>query len=351
MKPQTFRSIENNRSYLFRLFLGAIFLCTLIYFFWSGSPFNSDKHLRLVVYAFSTQEEVLTQGIFPAFEKTWEAEMGKDLTIDGVFGPSGELSIQITSGAPADVAIFSNQRHIDRLKFSKCVDRNTKQVMIASTPLVIITRPGNPANISDFADIRQPGLQLLHGDPRNSGLGEWAILAEYGSEYLETGDHDVAEAQLKDIWQNVRLMGSSARAALTLFELGAGDVLVTYEQDAYLARQRGVPMEIIMPQRTILARHYVVIVDDNVTFNERPIVEAFLAFLQSIEGQRILKEFFYRPATIESDHLPALIHAFTEEDLGGWAQAYDRLVEYFWRTEIEPSLDLVPSASFLGRGG
>lgn len=327
--------------------LGVIFLSIFAYLIWSGSYSNADQPLRLVVYAFSTQEGVLTQAIFPAFEQAWERQTGREIVIEGVFGPSGTLSVEITLGAPADIAIFSNQKHIDWLKFSNCVDRNTEQLMIASTPLVIVTRPGNPAQISDFSDLAQPGIQLLHGDPNNSGVGEWAVLAEYGSAYLETGNHTTAESQLKNIWQNVRLVGSSARTIMTLFELGAGDTMVTYEQDAYFARQRGVPLEIIMPQYTILAQHYAVIIDDNVTSVERPVVEAFLAFLLNDEGQQIFGQYYFRPATYESDLLPDLISPFTEEDLGGWTQAYNRLIENYWKTEIEPDLEMEPAASFL----
>jgi sulfate transport system substrate-binding protein len=315
---------------------------------WNGIQVNKGRPLHLVVYAFSTQREVLTQGIFPAFEQAWESETGRDLFLEGVFGPSGTLSVQITQGAPADVAVFSNQRHIDWLKYSKVVNKDTDQVMIASTPLVILTRPGNPLGISDFADLTQPGIQLLHGDPLSSGVGEWAVLAEYGSAFLETGDQNAAEAQLKDIWQNVRLLGSSARVTLTLFELGAGDALITYEQDAWFARERDIPLEVIMPQRTILAKHYAVIIDKNVSSTERPVVEALLAFIMGDEGQKILSQYYFRPATFESDILPSLTAPFTEKDLGGWAQAYNRIIENYWKTNIEPDLELVPVAEFRG---
>ena len=317
---------------------------------WGGIRLDKNQPLQLIVYAFSTQREVLTQGIFPVFEQAWESETGMDLILEGVFGPSGTLSVRITQGASADVAIFSNQRHIDWLKFSKVVNKDTDQVMIASTPLVILTRSENPAGISDFADLVQPGIQLLHGDPVSSGVGEWAVLAEYGSAYLEKRDHNSAEAQLKDIWQNVHLLGSSARVTLTLFELGAGDALITYEQDARFAQERSVPLEVIMPQRTILARHYAVIIDKNVTSVERPVVEAFLAFILSNEGQQILSQYYFRPVKFESDLLPALNHPFTEEDLGGWAQAYDRIIENYWKNNIEPDLELVPAATFRGIG-
>lgn len=330
--------------------LGISILSMLVYLFWRENWSKNKQPLHLFVYAFSTQEEVLTQGIFPAFKQNWEAETGQDLTINSVFGPSGTLALQITQGAPADIAILSNQRHIDWLKFSRCVDKDTDEVLIASTPLVIITRSGNPKAISDYASLTQPGIALLHADPRNSGVGEWAVLAEYGSAYLETGDHNIGLSQLHDIWQNVQLLGISARATLALFELGAGDAFVTYEQDAYLARERHVPLEMIMPQRTILTRNYAVIVDDNVTQRERPVIEAFLAFIQSSEGQHILKQYYYRPATAENDELPVLNHPFTEEDLGGWHQAYNDLIENYWKTEIEPNLKLEPATTYLGRG-
>jgi ABC-type sulfate transport system substrate-binding protein len=330
--------------------LAAVFILVLVYY--GGRSLTAASHSpdRLVVYAFSTQEEVLSQGIIPAFEAAWKTKTGEDLTIEGVFGPSGTLAGQINLGAPADVAIFSNERNIEWLKLGKRVHRDTDPVLIAATPLVIITRPGNPANLAEFEDLTQPGLQLLHADPRSSGVGEWALLAEYGSAYLSSGDVDSARAQLAAIWDNVRVIGSSARATLTLFELGAGDALVTYEQDALLAQERGVPLEICTPQRTILARHFAVIIDDNVNAAERPVAEAFLNFLLSTAGQQILSQYHLRPATIDTSELPEIRHPFTESDLGGWAQAYDNLIEKFWMQEIEPQLKLEPASTYLGIG-
>ena len=338
----TGKKLKHSVKWLSGLFLLIIIICMI----WSGIRNNADQPYRLVVYGFSTQEEVLTQGIIPAFEQIWEAESGKELIFEGVFGPSGTLALQITKGASADVAIFSNQRHIDWLKYGKSVDKDTEQLMIASTPLVILTRRGNPKMISDFSDLTQPGIKLLHGDPIGSGVGEWAVLAEYGSAYLETGNHDFAKTQLEAIWQNVRLLGSSARTTMALFELGAGDALITYEQDAHLARERSIPLEIIMPQRTILARHYAVIIDKNVTASERPIVEAFLDFILSDDGQKIFSDYYFRPPTNESELLPSLICSFTEDDLGGWSKAYDLLIEKYWKTKIEPNLELLPTTTF-----
>lgn len=255
-------------------------------------------------------------------------------------------SQQIVDGAPADIAVLSNQRHIDWLIFNQRVNRNTQAVLIASTPMVIVTRPENPGRITDFADLAKPGILLLHADPGSSGAGEWSLLAEYSSAYLATGERSSAEAQLKNIWQNVRLAGSSARVDMTLFELGACDALVTYEQDAYLALQRGVPLEIVSPPRTILAEHYAVIVDDNVTARERQAVEGLMQFIGSDQGQQILSDYYFRTAGNASRDLPDLIDPFTVEDLGGWTEAYNTLIVDLWMTDIKPLL-LLENASVL----
>lgn len=332
--------------------LGAALLIVTAYYGGRAVLTNAHAPVRLVVYAFSTQEEVLTQGIFPAFEQVWEAETGRELTIEGVFGPSATLAGQINLGAPADVALFSNAQHVTWLQVSRLVRRDTQSAVIGCTPLVIVTRPGlshaQILPITTFADLANPDLQLLHADPQSSGAGEWAVLAEYGSAFLESGNRAAAEQQLKAIWRNVRLLGPSARATLTLFELGAGDALVTYEQDARLALERGVPLDIVVPPRTIVAQHVAVIVDDNVTRAERPAAKAFIDYLLSDAGQGILSRYHLRPAGREDDRFPALAFPFTVEELGGWSRAYTELVDELWRAEIEPRQELEFGPILLG---
>jgi sulfate transport system substrate-binding protein len=315
--------------------------------------------VNLVVYAFSSQEEVLTQSIFPAFEQAWEAKTGQPLLIQGVFGPSGILAGQINLGAPADVALFSNAQHVTQLKFGHRVRRETQPVTYGYSPIAIVTRRGNPASIATFADLAQPGLQLVHADPIGSGAGQWAVLAEYGSALPESSDQaadapirsDAAEAQLQAIWHNVRLLAPSARATMTLFELGAGDALVTYEQDALLAKERGVPLEIVIPPRTIIAQHMAVIVDDNVTPRERPVAQAFIAYLRSDAGQQAFSRYHLRPATLDRGPFPNASQSFfTAEALGGWSQAYFELIEVLWYAKIEARLDLEVAPRLLEPG-
>jgi ABC-type sulfate transport system substrate-binding protein len=248
------------------------------------------------------------------------------------------------------VAILSNSQHVTQLKIGRRVRYKTEPEAFGSTPIVIVTRPGNPENISGFADLAQPGLQLLHPNPSSSSAGEWAVLAEYGSAFLESNDQAAAVTQLKDIWRNLRLLGPSARATMTLFELGACDAFVTYEHDALLAQERGVLLEVVIPPRTILASHVVVVVDDNVTAAERPVVQAFIDYLLSDAGQQILQRYHVRPAAPDSDLYPEPDLPFVVEDLGGWTQAYSRLLQGVWQEEVESRLDPEPEPTLLDLG-
>lgn len=311
---------------------------------------GTDSPVHLVVYAFSTQEEVFTQGIFPSYEQKWEAAEGRDLVIEGVFGASGTLAGQINLGAPADVAVLSNAKHADSLKIGRRLNRDTQPVVIGCTPLVITVHAGSPFVVREYADLAQTGLNLIHASPRSSGAGQWAMLAEYGSALLPAGNHDTAQAQLEAIWGNVRLMADSARAAMTLFELGAGDAMVTYEQDALRARDRGVGLEIVYPSRTIVAEHVAVLVDDNVTGAERSAAQGLIDYLLSDAGRQILTRYHLRPESCQSEPFVSLVGPFSVQDLGGWSQAYSGLVESIWYTEIEPNLKLEPVPGLLGVG-
>jgi sulfate transport system substrate-binding protein len=307
--------------------------------------------VKLVVYAFSTQEEVLTQRIFPDFEQAWEADTGRELIIEGVFGPSGTLAGQINLGSPADVALLSNEQHVNWLKIGRRVEWDTEPVVVSRTPMVIVTRPANPAHITSFSDLAQPGLRLLHADPRSSGAGDWAVLAVYGSALLGSGDQAQAQAQLEAVWDNVVMLAPSARAALTLFELGVSDALITYEQDARLALARSVPLEIIIPPRTIEAQHVATIIESNVTPPEQAAAQAFINYLLSDAGQQAFTSYHLRPVDDTGEAFPPLVQPFTAAELGGWSIAYPELVEKLWEKKIETRLKLEPAIQLLNSRG
>ena len=325
--------------------LGFLVIASTAYYGWQVYGIDGNSPVQLIVYAFSTQEEVFTQGIFPAFKQSWESTADTDLIIKGVFGPSGTLAGQINLGAPADVAIFSNENHINWLKIGHLVEDDVQPLFFGTSPVVIVTRPGNPAGIEDFSDLRQPDLILLHADPRSSGAGEWSLIAVYGSIYLETEDESTSLKQLQEIWHNVKLMAPSARSTLTLFELGAGDALITYEQDAMLAQDRGVALDVVVPSPTILTQPAAVAINKNINRSERAAAQAFLDFLSSAQGQTIFAHYHLRPASPEGPGQFPQISTFTTEDLGGWSTVYSQLLKSYWEKEILPTLSLDAESS------
>lgn len=120
-------------------------------------------------------EKALIEDIFPVFKQVWEDQTRNELTIDGVFSPSGGLVGQINPGSQADVAIVRNLRQLDWLKMGKMVENNPEPILIASTPIVFVTREGNPNGIYNFSDLGKTGLQIINADSTSSGVWEWII--------------------------------------------------------------------------------------------------------------------------------------------------------------------------------
>lgn len=339
--------LDKNTTRVVGLSICLLLLLLIAYFETRGLDPGKPAGDQLIVYAFSTQEEVFTQGIFPAFVRYWETTRGEQITISGVFGSSGTLAGQISLGAPADVAVLSSENHLNYLIISRAVNKDTRPVYIGSSPVVIVTRPGNPARIAAFGDLARSGLILIQADPRSSGVGEWSLLAEYGSFYLQSKDQTSSLEQVRAVWKNVRLIAPSARSALTLFELGAGDALITYEQDALLAVDRGIPLEIVIPDSTILAEPVAVGIDSNITRSERQAVDAFLEFLSSPEARQIFSSYYLRTSAPESSGKFRTATTFTTADLGGWSAAYSQLLKPYWNEHIFPELSLLEESTLI----
>lgn len=306
---------------------------------------QKPSHRTLTVYAFSTEEEVMIQDIFPAFQVHWEHLTGGEMTFRGMFTGSEEIANAILDGAPAEVAILSNEYHSTWLHIANQVQTDWHDFpnagIVSRSPLVIVVRPGNPLAITDWVDLARPGVKLIHADPRTSGVAQWGLLAEYGSALLTLGNSEAASTQLEAIWANVISTPSSARDAMKEFLFGAGDALVTYEQDALLAKSRGADIEIVTPPATIVSEHVVVIVDRNVNDREQEIVRTFVNFLWSERAQQALTHYYFRAVTDEAlnqgvPEFHQVERPFTVDDLGGWSKAYHEIINGIWQEQIAP---------------
>jgi sulfate transport system substrate-binding protein len=320
-----------------------------LYAVWPWLPGGAQASTRtIVVYGFSILDEVMNAGVFPAFQAEWQARTGERVEFIASFAGSGTITNQAIMGVPAEVMILSLELDALRLMGNRVLPGPTWRDLphggvLNRTPFILLVRPGNPQRITDFADLTREGVGVVHPDPLTSGGAQWGILAEYGSALRESGDAQRAFEQLLGVWRNVVAQAASARAARTQFENGFGDVLITYEQEALYDRARGkLQAEIVYPPSTILSEHTVVVIDKNVSAQNRELVAAFVAFLWSETAQRIFVEHGFRSVderlNEQNRDFGAIAAPFTVGDLGGWPQAKREIIEAVWKERVLPQV-------------
>lgn len=307
-------------------------ICALLFAACLPGGQNDKGGRTITVYGFSIMKEALEKEIYPAFAAKWKAEHGEEIHFVSSFAGSETVTNQILQGAPADIAILSIERDVDRMIAAGHIPNDwyvtPQKSIVNKTPFVILVRKGNPKGILDFPDLAKPGVKLIHPDPVSSGGAQWSILAIYGSELKKseaaggTADANRAVQTLQAIWKNVISTPGSAREARTQFETGYGDALVTYELEGLLMKQMGQPVEVIVPKATIFSEHPVAIIDRNVTAEERPVVEAFRNYLWSDEAQKAFVKNHFRSVTNESfndanTEFAKIEQPFTVEMFGG----------------------------------
>ncbi|HEV2762737.1 MAG TPA: sulfate ABC transporter substrate-binding protein [Pyrinomonadaceae bacterium] len=304
----------------------------------------------ITLYGFSVVKEVLEKAVFPGFAAKWKQEHGEDVTFTSSFAGSETITNQILQGVGADVAILSIERDVDRLTQGGAVTSDWRsrpaRGIVNKTPFIILVRQGNPKGIRDFADLAKPGVKVVHPDPVSSGGAQWSILAMYGSELKKAeaqgGGRDEAQAlqTLKAVWKNVFSTPGSAREAHTQFETGYGDALITYELEGLLMKGAKTDVEIVVPESTIFSEHPAVVIDRNVSADERPVLDAFMQYLWGEEAQRAFVQYHFRSATDESldaanPGFARIPLPFTVEYLGGWGKAYPDIIERVWRDQVQ----------------
>jgi sulfate/thiosulfate transport system substrate-binding protein len=318
----------------------------------SGTSERKGGARVITLYGFSVMKEVMDRAVLPAFAEKWKREQGEDVRFVTSYAGSETITNQILQGVAADVGIFSIERDVDRLVEKQLVKADWKASaprgsLVNETPFIILVRKGNPKGIRDFADLAKPGVKLIHPDPDSSGGAMWSILAIHGSELkksqAESGAADRARALdlLKSVWKNVISTPGSAREARTQFETGYGDALITYELEGLLMKQANMPFEIVVPRSTILSEHPAVLIDKNVTADERPLCDAFMQYLWSDEAQQAFVKYHFRAVTNEAFNdanreFARVELPFTVGDLfGGWERAYPDVIDGVWRKQVK----------------
>lgn len=270
------------------------------------------------------------------FAKYWKEKTGQIVTINQSHGGSGKQARAIIDGLDADIATLALGFDVDALwqKGGLITESWQSKLPNNSSPytstIVFLVAKGNPKGIKDWADLVKPGVGVITPNPKTSGGARWNYLAAWAFAAKKfNGDVEQIKPFMTNLFRNVLVLDTGARGATTTFvERGIGDVLISWENEAFLAiHELGKDrFEIVIPSISILAEPPVTVVDKVVKkHGTEEISKAYLEHLYSEEGQSLVARHYYRPrlesvAKKYADRFPE-VNLITIEYFGGWQKA------------------------------
>ncbi|WP_431603400.1 sulfate ABC transporter substrate-binding protein [Bordetella petrii] len=299
----------------------------------SAALAQSGKELLNVSYD-PTRE--LYRAVNEKFIAAYKKETGTGLTIRQSHGGSGKQARSVIDGLDADVVTLALAYDIDAIADRGLIAKDWQaRLPDNSSPytstIVFLVRKGNPKQIKDWDDLLKDGVEVITPNPKTSGGARWNYLAAWAYELDRTGG-DAAKAKefVRKLYQHVPVLDTGARGSTTTFvERGQGDVLLAWENEAFLALNELGPdkFDIVVPSLSILAEPPVAIVDRNVDRKgTRKVAEAYLKFLYTPEAQEIIAQNYYRPinkdvAAKYRDKFPDLKLVKLGDVFGTWREA------------------------------
>ncbi|HVI75094.1 MAG TPA: sulfate ABC transporter substrate-binding protein [Anaeromyxobacteraceae bacterium] len=295
----------------------------------------SDRAATLLNASYDPTRE-LYERVNAAFSQRWKARTGQAVTVKQSHGGSGKQARSVIDGLEADVVTLALAYDVDAvakagllaLDWQKRLPQNASPY---TSTIVFLVRHGNPRHVQDWDDLVKPGVQVITPNPKTSGGARWNYLAAWAHALKKHGgDEAKAKEFVKALYKNVPVLDSGARGATTTFvERGIGDVLLAWENEAFLAVERlgKGQLEIVVPRSSILAEPPVAWVDRNVDrHGTRAVAQAYLEFLYTPEGQELAARSFYRPrdpavAARYAARFPKIDLVTVDGAFGGWAQA------------------------------
>lgn len=275
-----------------------------------------------------------------AFAEHWQAEKGETVRIQTTHGGSGQQARAVIDGLDADVVTLALEADINAIADATGKVRDDWRGTLGNnnapytSTIVFLVRKGNPKNLADWGDLVKEGVEVITPNPKSSGGARWNLLAAWawGLREFEGNEKETAEF-VGDIYRNVPVLDGGARGSTTTFvQRGIGDVLLAWENEAFLAIEELGPeaFDIVVPSISILAEPPVALIDANVEAKgTREVAAAYLDYLYSDVGQNIAAKHYYRPSNpgvvdpVELERFPDL-QLVTIDDLGGWKDVQPR---------------------------
>ena len=296
----------------------------------------SAKDITLLNVSYDPTRE-LYQDFNAAFSKYWLEKTGDKVTVKGSHGGSGKQARAIIDGLDADVATLALAYDVDQLyEKGKLIPKDwQKRLTHNSSPytstIVLLVRKGNPKGIKDWDDLVKPGVSVITPNPKTSGGARWNYLAAWAfAQKKYAGDEAKTKEFVGKLLKNVPVLDTGARGSTTTFvECGIGDVLLAWENEAFLAQKElGVgKFEIVIPSLSILAEPPVTVVDKFAKkHGTEQVAKAYLNYLYTEEGQEIAAKNYYRPTLASvakkyESQFPKVNLVKIDEEFGGWQKA------------------------------
>jgi sulfate transport system substrate-binding protein len=278
----------------------------------------------------------LYEAVNGAFAKQWKAKTGQDVVVKQSHGGSGKQARAVIDGLEADVVTLALAYDVDAVAKAGLLPggwqmRLPQNSSPYTSTIVFLVRKGNPKGIRGWDDLVRPGVSVVTPNPKTSGGARWNYLAAWAHALENTsGDEAKAKDFVRALYQNVPVLDSGARGSTTTFvERGIGDVLLAWENEAFLAVDRlgKGKFEIVVPALSILAEPPVAVVEKNAArHGTKAVAQAYLEFLYGAEGQEIAARNYYRPrnekvAARYAARFPKLKLVTVDSVFGGWQKA------------------------------
>ncbi|WP_184723586.1 sulfate ABC transporter substrate-binding protein [Caulobacter sp.] len=295
----------------------------------------APRPLALLNVSYDPTRE-LYKDINAAYARYWKGRVSQDLTINQSHGGSGKQARSVIDGLQADVVTLALADDIDQIAKRGLIAKDwQKRLPHNSAPytstIVFLVRKGNPKRIQDWGDLIKPGVAIVTPNPKTGGAPRWAYLAAWAYALKRPGGSEVAAREfVRRLYAQVPVLDSGARGSMTTFaQRGVGDVLLTWENEAHLAREEfgADTFQIVYPSISILAEPSVAVVDKVVARRgTRTVAEGYLNFLYSPLAQDLIGRRHYRPrdpaaARKYAAKFPQITLVTIDDPFGGWAKA------------------------------
>ena len=270
------------------------------------------------------------------FQKHWQKEKGQSVKVTASHGGSGSQARSVIEGNEADVVTLALAHDITAIEDTGLIEKGwidefDKDSYPYTSTIVFLVRKGNEKGIHDWNDLVKKGVDVITPNPKTSGGACWNFLAAWAYEQQQDGNNEEETKEfMKKLYQNVLVLDSGARGATSTFvEKGQGDVLIAWENEAYLSiEEYPDDYEIVTPSVSILAQPSVAVVDSVAKkHGTEEVSKEYLQYLYSDEAQRLAGENYYRPSNEKilkefADQFDLDMNLVTIDDFGGWDQAF-----------------------------